>query len=122
MGTARQVALSLLNMGSEITSESYNFFGADYCVNYFRYHVLGPAKEGENFISVVMECKSTDNCNVQDRDMDSSQLIEELYTREVEEEDVSDDEEISVVSDDSDCDDDFDSVQISNEEKKFIIS
>ena len=33
-----QVALSLLNMGSEVTSDSYKYFGADYCVNYFVSH------------------------------------------------------------------------------------
>ena len=30
-----QVALSLLNMGSEVTTDSYKYFGATHCVNYF---------------------------------------------------------------------------------------
>ena len=30
-----QVALYLLNMGTEVTSDSFCYFGADYCVNYF---------------------------------------------------------------------------------------
>jgi hypothetical protein len=33
-----QVALSLLNMGTEITSDSYKYIGAEYCVNFFDYH------------------------------------------------------------------------------------
>ena len=35
-----QVALLLLNMGQEITSDTYQFFGADNSVNYFLYQFL----------------------------------------------------------------------------------
>jgi hypothetical protein len=36
-----QVALTLLNTGVEITSDSYRYFGAEYCVNFFaHYHSL----------------------------------------------------------------------------------
>ena len=41
-----QVALCLLNTKSEITSDSYRYFGADYSVNYFQ-HQLQTAKTSE---------------------------------------------------------------------------
>jgi len=34
-----QVALSLLNMNLEVSSDSFHFFGADNCVNYFKYKI-----------------------------------------------------------------------------------
>ncbi|CAB9516444.1 helicase PIF1 [Seminavis robusta] len=46
-----QVALSLLNMGTELTSDSFRFFGADYSVNYFLHQhppILSPAKPTTN--------------------------------------------------------------------------
>jgi hypothetical protein len=48
-----QMALSLLNTGTKITSDSYKYFGADYAVNYFLYHWSGedytpPSKEDDN--------------------------------------------------------------------------
>jgi len=33
-----QIALSLLNMGTELTSENYKYLGADCCVNFFLHH------------------------------------------------------------------------------------
>ena len=40
-----QVALSLLNMGTEVCSDSFRYFGADYSVNYF-VHQLEEMKKG----------------------------------------------------------------------------
>ena len=35
-----QIALSLLNMGTEVCTDSFKYFGADYCVNYFLHSAI----------------------------------------------------------------------------------
>ena len=54
-----QVALDLLNTGSEITSDSYKFFGADYCVNHFLHHTQ-PAPPFHNICMNSMEDGDSD--------------------------------------------------------------
>ena len=40
-----QVALYLLNMGTEVTSDSYSYFGGEHCTNYFCHQTGRGAKE-----------------------------------------------------------------------------
>ena len=98
-----QVALSLLNMGTEITSDSYKYFGADYGVNHFMHHFendVTPASKFEELFSDNKESSTAESdSESEDSDSDSEAMIAE---EDDEDEDTvlsSDDESITQILD-----------------------
>ena len=46
--SSTQIALSLLDMGERITTDSFRYFGADYCMNFFMSHILELCEEQDS--------------------------------------------------------------------------
>jgi len=61
-----QIALSLLNMGIEVSSDSYHYIGGDYCVNFFSHHfddkVSSPSQKQQQEAQVKNKNGIEPNC------------------------------------------------------------